>query len=139
MHVQAIISTHPHVRGGTNEALIRCIEACFDCAQACVACADACLGEDMVSDLTQCIRLNLDCADICNAAGVVASRRTGTNELVMKRILETCAEACRLCAEACSAHAGKHEHCRLCADVCRRCEQSCRDASAGITPAQPQH
>ena len=29
MHVQEMIATHPHVRGNTNEALIRCIEACY--------------------------------------------------------------------------------------------------------------
>src|SRR5581483_5925996 len=71
MHAQEIIRTHPHVRGNTNDALVRCIEACYDCAQACIACADACLGEDTVKELTQCIRLNLDCADVCTATGAV--------------------------------------------------------------------
>ena len=97
MHVQEMIATHPHVRGNTNEALIRCIEACYECGQICTSCADACLGEEMVKDLIQCIRLNLDCADVCLATGSVSSRRTGTNELTIKRMIETCAEACRLC------------------------------------------
>ena len=69
MHVQSIISTHPNFRVNVKERLLRCIEACFDCGQSCVACADACLAEDMVTDLRQCIRLNLDCADVCFAAG----------------------------------------------------------------------
>lgn len=55
MHVQEIIRMHPHVRGNTNEAVIRCIEECYACASACTACSDACLGEDMVQQLTQCI------------------------------------------------------------------------------------
>ena len=134
MHVQQMISTHPQVRGNTNDALIRCIEECYDCAQACTVCADACLGEDMVKDLVQCIRLNLDCADVCAATGLVGSRRTGSNELVIRRLIETCAEACRLCGEECERHAGMHEHCRICAESCRRCEQACREAAGTITP-----
>ena len=134
MHVQEMISTHPSVRGDVNEALIRCIEECYDCAQACTVCADACLGEEMVRDLVQCIRLNLDCADVCAATGAVASRRTGTNELTLKRMIETCAEACRLCGAECAKHAAMHEHCRICAESCRRCEQACREAAATISP-----
>jgi hypothetical protein len=85
MHAQEMISTHPHVKGNTNDALIRCIEECYSCAQVCTSCADACLGEDMVQQLTQCIRLNLDCADVCAATGSVATRRTGSNEEVIRR------------------------------------------------------
>lgn len=136
MHAQEIIGLHPHARGNTNDALIRCIEACYDCAQACTACADACLGEDMVKQLTQCIRLNLDCADLCIATGALASRRTGSNELVLRTTIEACAEACRLCGEECARHAEHHEHCRVCAEVCRRCQQACTQAAQTITPTR---
>lgn len=135
MHAQQIISTHPHVRGNTNDALIRCVEACYDCAQACIACADACMGEQMIAQLTQCIRLNLDCADVCTATGALGSRRTGSDELILKRMIETSAEACRLCGDECAKHAGEHEHCRICADVCRQCEQLCRQAADTISPS----
>ena len=126
MHAQQMISTHPHVRGSTNDALIRCIEECYDCAQTCTACADACLGEPIVGDLTQCIRLNLDCADLCTAAGAIASRRTGSNESVIARTLEAWALACAACAKECTKHAVEHEHCRICADACQRGEQACQ-------------
>ena len=53
MHVQEMISTHPHVQGDTNQSLIQCVELCYDCAQACTTCADACLGEDMVRELAE--------------------------------------------------------------------------------------
>ena len=134
MHAQQMISTHPHVRGSTNDTLIRAIEAAYDCAQICSSCADACLGEDMVKELTQCIRLNLDCADVCYTTGVLATRRTGSNELVIQRMLEVCAEACRLCGDECERHAGHMEHCRICAETCRRCETACREAAGTITP-----
>ena len=133
MHAQQMISTHPHVRGSTNDALIRCIEECFDCALLCTSCADACLGEEMLNQLRQCIRLNLDCADLCSAAGTVASRRTGSNEQVIVAALNACELACRLCAEECERHAGMHEHCRICAEACRRCEAACKAAAASIT------
>lgn len=128
MHTQQMISSHPHVQGNINQALIHCIDLCNDCAEACTICADACLGEKAVSDLTQCIRLNLDCADLCFAAATVSSRRTGSNETVIRRTLEACAEACTVCAEECERHAQKHQHCRTCGEVCRRCLQACRDA-----------
>lgn len=136
MRAQEIISTHPEVRGNTNDVLIRCIEACFDCSQACTSCADACLAEDMVTQLRQCIRLNLDCADVCAATGALASRRTGSNEALLKTMLEACGLACRLCGAECSRHAQMHQHCRVCADACRRCEQACMEAASTITPTR---
>jgi hypothetical protein len=134
MHAHEMIATHPQVRGGTNDTLIACIEACLDCAQTCTSCADACLAEPMVAELTQCIRFNLDCADLCATTAQVASRRTGSNELVIRRLIETCAEACRLCGDECSGHAEKMAHCRICAEACRVCEAACRDAAETITP-----
>ena len=128
MHTQQIIGTHPDVKGSTNKALIRAIDRCYDCAQSCVSCADACLAEDMVKELTQCIRLNLDCADLCSATASLATGRTGSNQELIRSMLETCALACRTCAEECERHAGKHEHCRICAEACRSCEQACQDA-----------
>lgn len=134
LHAHEMISTHPQVRGDTNDVLIACIEACLDCAQTCTSCADACLGEPMVAELTQCIRLNLDCADLCAATASVGSRRTGSNELVIRGLIEACAEACRLCGDECARHAQNMAHCRVCAETCRECESACRAAAETITP-----
>jgi hypothetical protein len=130
--VRDMIANHPDVRGSTNDALIQCIEECYRCAQTCIACADACLAESTVDHLRQCIRLNLDCADVCTVGGIVGSRRTGSNEPTIVATLQACATACRLCAEECARHAGEHEHCRLCAEQCRRCQQACEDAVRSI-------
>lgn len=132
MHAQEMIGAHPQARGGAAEGLIRCIEACYDCAQTCVACADACLGEAEVGELTQCIRLNLDCADVCVAAGAIASRRTGSNELVIRAMLDACADACRVCGDECERHGEHMEHCRICADMCERCAGACQEALLGM-------
>ena len=79
----------------------------------------------MVQNLRQCIRSNLDCADICAATGAMASRRTGSNEQVLRAAVQACAVACRACAEECQKHAEMHEHCRICAEACGRCAEAC--------------
>ena len=128
MYTNEMIATHPHVRGSVNEPLLAAIDACYSCAQTCTSCADACLAEDMVDRLRQCIRLNLDCADVCDTTAAVATRRTGSNEEVIRKMLDVCATACRLCATECERHAGQHEHCRICARSCRECEHACQQA-----------
>jgi hypothetical protein len=132
MQVEEMVSTHPDVQGNTNEALIRCVEYCYSCAQVCTSCADACLAEDMVDELTQCIRLNLDCADVCAATGSVATRRTGANEKVIRRMLEACAVACQVCGDECEQHGDEHEHCRICSEVCHGCAEACQEAVRGM-------
>jgi hypothetical protein len=136
MHAMQMIKTHPEVRGNTNDVLVRCIEECYDCAQICTSCADACLAEDSVTGLRQCIRLDLDCADICAATGRLSSRRTGSNEAMLRGMLELCTEACRLCGEECRRHADMHEHCRICAEACLRCQRACSEAAQSITPTR---
>jgi hypothetical protein len=128
MHTEQIIATHPDVRGSVNRALLDAINEAYSCAQACTSCADACLAEEMVAQLRQCIRLNLDCADVCAATGTLATRRTGSNEEVIRRMLDACITACRLCGEECERHASKHEHCRICGESCRRCADACQKA-----------
>jgi hypothetical protein len=107
------------------DRLVACIEACFDCAQPCRAGADACLGEKMVADLARCIRLDADCADVCQTTGRVLSRQTDYDATVTTALLRACAAACRACADECASHAAMHEHCRICAEACRRCEHAC--------------
>lgn len=132
MHAEAMMSAHPKVHGEVDTVLTRCIEACIDCAQVCRACADACLSEEMVAMLRRCIRLDLDCADLCDATAAIMARRTSSNDEVLKHLVDTCAEACRICADECVKHSAQHAHCKVCAETCRACEQACRDASPAI-------
>lgn len=132
MQVHDMISTHPDVKGNTADRLLRCIEACYTCAQACTVCADACLAEQAVDQLKQCIRLNLDCADICAATGAMASRRIGSNVEVLRAMIRACELSCHTCGEACQRHGAEHEHCRICADACMQCAAACRDALADV-------
>ena len=129
----AMLDSYPADLGGIDrDALAACIDACFECAQVCTACADACLSEEMVAELTKCIRTDLDCADICATTGSVLSRHTGYDANLTKAVLQACHTACASCAAECEGHAGMHEHCRICADTCRRCEQACAELLASL-------
>ncbi|MBN1093209.1 four-helix bundle copper-binding protein [Blastococcus sp. TML/M2B] len=128
-----MLETYPKDLGGVDRDKLReCIEACVECAQACTACADACLSEDMVAELTKCIRTNLDCADVCDATGRVLSRHTGYDANLTRAVLEACAAACKACGDECGGHASMHEHCRVCAESCRRCEQACLELISAL-------
>ena len=128
-----MFDTHPRANDISNrDALLACIDACLECGQACTTCADACLSEEMVADLTTCIRLNQDCADLCDTTARLLSRHTGTDTTVLRAALEALRAACAACAAECDTHADMHEHCRVCADACRRCEQACTNLLATL-------
>jgi hypothetical protein len=107
------------------DLILTCREACFACAESCGACADACLSGTDAAELAECVRANLECADLCDSTGRLLSRRTGQHTNLVRAFLDTCAASCRACAEECDRHARSHEHCRLCAEACRACEEAC--------------
>ena len=132
-HDEDLLESHPWEGNVDREVLARCIAACFECAQACTSCADACLSEDDVADMRKCIRIDLDCADICVATGNTLSRHTGYDANLTRAILEACATACKTCGDECESHAEMHEHCRICAEACRRCERACGELISSLT------
>ena len=137
MYVREMAVTHPNLGKGVNNALIHCVEQCVSCAQTCTACADACLAEDAADDLVECIRLNLDCADLCHAAGQIATRRAGDHDGALAVALQACAEACAMCAGMCELYAHRMEHCRICALHCQTCEEACLEALDRLEPTFP--
>lgn len=111
---------------GKGERYHDAIEACVACLVACEMCSDACLDERDVKMMVQCIRLDRDCADACDAA-LRAMSRGGPLAAVL---CGACADACDACAAECEKHAKMADHCRLCAEACRRCAQACRKMAA---------
>src|SRR5690606_41702031 len=107
MRVGEMIRTHPRRPPVDEQALQQCIELCFSCSQTCTSCADACLAEPKVEELVRCIRLNLDCADICGATGRLLTRLTDPEPALLRQALAACAEACRVCGDECAKH-GSH-------------------------------
>ena len=96
------------------------LEALNNCAAECNHCATACLGETDVKMLARCIRLDIDCAEICQLTAAYVARDSGH----VNHLLKECADICEACAEECEKHSHM-EHCRQCAAVCRQCAEAC--------------
>ena len=96
------------------------IDTLNNCAIECSHCAMACLDENDVKMLTACVKLNIDCADVCKLAASLLSRGSEHGN----HLLEECAEICEACATECEKHSHM-EHCKRCADVCRHCADEC--------------
>jgi hypothetical protein len=110
--------------------LAAAIDALSDCAQACTANADADLCDEDLASMIKCLRLCLDCADVCTATSRVTSRQTAYEKGFARPLLEACAGICARCGDECQRHAQMHPHCAVCEQACRRCEQACRDLLA---------
>lgn len=101
-----------------RDDLQACIEACEEALHACQECAAADIRE---GGDAQCALINLDCADIC-AATLNALARGSQHH---GDFCALCAHLCRVCAQACEIHAGKHAHCKRCQEACEACATAC--------------
>jgi uncharacterized membrane protein len=131
-YARQMLDTYPHTFNVDAGVLAATIDALTDCAQACTADTDADLSEQNVTDMVKCIRLCLNCADVCTTTIAVTSRQAEYDANVAKPLLEACAAICQSCGDECERHAQMHEHCRICEQACRRCEQACRELLAAI-------
>jgi hypothetical protein len=96
-----------------NMALINMLN---DCAIACSQCAIACLNEENIRMMVPCIKLNIDCADICHLTASLLSRDSEQSHY----LLAECGEVCKKCADECEKHRDM-EHCEICAEACYKC------------------
>lgn len=93
-----------------------------DCVKQCNHCATACLEENKAAMLIHCIRLDWDCADICELTVAFISR-SSENKIPL---IEHCVRVCERCAVECEKHAAQGmDHCRDCANSCRSCMAAC--------------
>jgi hypothetical protein len=120
-----MLETYPRTFNVDAGVLERAIEALVECANTCTQCADACLSEEDPAPLAKCIRLNLDCADICAATARTVSRQTEYDANVTVPLVEACIAVCRSCGDECDGHAEHMAHCAVCRDSCRACQQAC--------------
>jgi hypothetical protein len=132
--LKRMLDTHPHPAGSNGDAARDCIEACSACAQACTICADACLSEEQhLQQLVSCIRLNLDCADVCRVTAQLLTRPSHRDAPALQAQLEACIQICRACADECAGHTSM-QHCKICADLCRKCVEACEVMAAALVP-----
>lgn len=102
------------------------LSALNECIAACNHCAASCLAEDDVTMMADCIRTDLDCADMCTLVAKFVAR----NSAHAQHVLDVCIEICDACAKECEKHADHHEHCKQCAEACRKCAEACKVAKA---------
>ena len=126
-YARQLLDAYPGTVSADAGMLAAAIDALSDCAQACIADADADLREQDLTEMVKCIRLCLDCTDVCTATLGVVSRQTASDAAVTRPLLEACRAICTSCGDECERHGRHHPHCRVCAEACRRCEQACRE------------
>jgi hypothetical protein len=126
-YARQLLDTSPGTVHADAGVLAGAIDALSDCAQACAADADANLSEQNLAEMVTCIRLCLDCTDVCTATAGVVSRQAGYDASITRPLLTACIAICKSCGDECEQHARMHEHCRVCAEACRRCEQACQE------------
>ena len=109
------------MKNNMNEELISALNKCTG---ACNYCTTACLEEEDVKMMTACIKLDIDCAAICNLTANFIAR----GSVHGRHLLKECAEICNQCAAECEKHT-KMQHCVSCAEACRACEAYCTAAA----------
>ena len=97
-----------------------CILACNACLIACLQCASACLADSDPKAMARCIRLAVECADVCRLTA--ASIAWGGEH--MNAVSSLCAAVCQTCGSECASH--PMERCQKCAEACKHCAAVCR-------------
>lgn len=131
--LKQMLDAHPHPAGSNGAEAQRCIEACMECAETCTVCADACLEEADVKMMVTCIRLNLDCAEVCRVTGTLMTRPSHRDAPALRAQLQACVEICRACGDECAKHSSM-KHCAICAESCRACAKACEAMMGALVP-----
>ena len=125
-YARQMLDTYPVTVTVDADLLAATIDAVSDCAQACTADTDADLSEPNLAEMVTCIRLCLNCTDICTATAGVMSRLAEYDPGSTRLLLQACAAVCKSCGDECERHAHM-PHCRICAEACRRCALVCQE------------
>lgn len=102
-----------------NKSLIAALNNCF---VVCNNCISACLEEKDIMMLANCIKLDIDCSDICSLTASFVARGSAH----ASHLLPECVHICNTCADECEKHAHM-EHCKACAEACRLCSAVCQE------------
>ncbi len=125
-YARQMLDTYPRAWTIDVGVLAAAIDALSDCTQACNTDNAADLSEQNVTEMIRCIRLCLDCVDVCTATAGVMGRQVEYDASLTQPLLEACVAICKSCGDECERHAHM-PHCQVCAQACRRCEQACRE------------
>ena len=102
----------------------KALKGLYACMEACNRCFDACLREENTDMLTDCIRTNRECADMC----ALMIKTIQSNSRYVSDLANVCSTICQDCAEECLKHS--HNHCQHCAEACTHCAKMCRELAS---------
>ena len=95
------------------------VESLEKCDAACNNCAISSLENMDRKPMSNCIKLNLHCAEVCQ----LALRLLAGNSSQVVSAVELCMALCDECATSCEAY--EYDLCRLSAEACRQTEKHC--------------
>jgi hypothetical protein len=98
-YARKMLEAHPQSLDIKIGPLADVLDALTECAQTCMADSYADLVEPNATEMTRCIRLCLDCVDICTASIGVLSRSTHFDASVTEPLLEACVAVCKSCGD----------------------------------------
>lgn len=104
-----------------------CIEACDRCAQQCERGVNECLKDQNVKMLSDCIRQQQDCAEICRTTSSFLSRGSQSSHDICRVAAEICDTCCTELEKQ-----SQRDCCRQSLNACRRCADECRQL-AGVS------
>jgi len=132
--LRQMLKSHPHPVSSAGKEALRTIVEATECSLVCTTCADACLAQDAAAELADCIRLDLECAEICRLVARLLARPGRQDRDSLERALNACTQACLACATECQRYADRFEHCRICAEACRACAEACGTMVPALVP-----
>lgn len=71
----------------------------------------------------ECVRLNLECADLCFAAATLAEQPAKCSAEQLLEVFTRAADACNACAMAYERHRTRLDSCIASAHSCQRCRE----------------
>src|SRR3546814_6110182 len=89
-----------------HEKFQSCIDACYACATDCDHCAVSCLGEQDVKAMARCIKLDMDCAQLCRLAASYMAR----GREFAQALCRLCADVCQACGDECATLQMDHRY-----------------------------
>ena len=92
----------------------------YECQTKCKECFNACLEEKCLDAMRKCLKLTVECANICE---ITASSIVYEGDF-RPEVLGLCIRACEECRIECSSH--NCLYCAECAALCTECIEACR-------------
>ena len=119
-------------KGVHRDVPLECMEACLRCELACLACAEACLGDVELLEVGRCVRLSLDCAEICLATRTLVAGAIGSSPRLVLAQLLVCARVCATCEAECSRLGMRNDGVGACGRACADCLMHCFETTRHV-------